>query len=133
MVRIHFPPAGSPVRTSFSRANRSSRRRLGPPGDTPYGLHEFGHVDPEGNLLRVGDLKQRAVLKPHKPQRWWTPMSLTDHPALAGMLEAAEQRGRVQLLAELAQMLGERIRWPGADLFIEMLSGLVDREPDPGG
>ena len=28
--------------------------RLGTPGDTPYGLREFGHVDPEGNLLRVG-------------------------------------------------------------------------------
>jgi uncharacterized glyoxalase superfamily protein PhnB len=28
--------------------------RLGTPGDTPYGLREFGYVDPEGNLLRVG-------------------------------------------------------------------------------
>ena len=28
--------------------------RLGMPSDTPYGLREFAHVDPEGNLLRVG-------------------------------------------------------------------------------
>ena len=28
--------------------------RLGTPSDTPYGLREFAHVDPEGNLLRVG-------------------------------------------------------------------------------
>jgi uncharacterized glyoxalase superfamily protein PhnB len=27
---------------------------LRPPADTPYGLREFSHVDPEGNLLRVG-------------------------------------------------------------------------------
>jgi hypothetical protein len=24
------------------------------PIDTPYGLREFGYVDPDGNLLRVG-------------------------------------------------------------------------------
>jgi uncharacterized glyoxalase superfamily protein PhnB len=24
------------------------------PSDTPYGLREFAHADPEGNLLRVG-------------------------------------------------------------------------------
>jgi catechol 2,3-dioxygenase-like lactoylglutathione lyase family enzyme len=35
--------------------------RLGTPHDTPYGLREFGHVDPEGNLLRVGSpLKKQA-------------------------------------------------------------------------
>ena len=28
--------------------------RLGIPRDTAYGLREFYHVDPEGNLLRVG-------------------------------------------------------------------------------
>jgi uncharacterized glyoxalase superfamily protein PhnB len=28
--------------------------RLGAPRDTPYGLREFGHTDPEGNLLRIG-------------------------------------------------------------------------------
>ena len=28
--------------------------RLHPPQDTPYGLREFAHVDPDGNLLRVG-------------------------------------------------------------------------------
>lgn len=25
-----------------------------PPADTPYGLREFAHIDPDGNLLRVG-------------------------------------------------------------------------------
>jgi hypothetical protein len=28
--------------------------RLHAPTDTPYGLREFAHVDPDGNLLRVG-------------------------------------------------------------------------------
>jgi hypothetical protein len=28
--------------------------RLRPPTDTPYGLREFGYVDPDGNLLRFG-------------------------------------------------------------------------------
>jgi uncharacterized glyoxalase superfamily protein PhnB len=28
--------------------------RLVAPEDTPYGLGEFAHVDPDGNLLRVG-------------------------------------------------------------------------------
>lgn len=25
------------------------------PTDTPWGMHEFSHVDPDGNLLRVGN------------------------------------------------------------------------------
>jgi uncharacterized glyoxalase superfamily protein PhnB len=28
--------------------------RLLEPKDTPYGLREFAHVDPDGNLIRVG-------------------------------------------------------------------------------
>ena len=28
--------------------------RFHAPQDTPYGLREFAHVDPDGNLLRVG-------------------------------------------------------------------------------
>lgn len=28
--------------------------RLGEPFDAPYGLREFGYVDPDGTLLRVG-------------------------------------------------------------------------------
>jgi catechol 2,3-dioxygenase-like lactoylglutathione lyase family enzyme len=28
--------------------------RLTAPEDTPYGLREFAHVDPDGNLVRVG-------------------------------------------------------------------------------
>ena len=28
--------------------------RLRPPEDTPYRLREFAHVDPDGNLLRIG-------------------------------------------------------------------------------
>lgn len=28
--------------------------RFRPPMDTPYGKREFGYVDPDGNLLRVG-------------------------------------------------------------------------------
>lgn len=27
--------------------------------DTPYGLREFAHVDPDGNLLRVGSVSER--------------------------------------------------------------------------
>jgi hypothetical protein len=34
--------------------------RLGPPGDTPYRLREFSHVDPEGNLLRIGSPPQKT-------------------------------------------------------------------------
>jgi hypothetical protein len=34
--------------------------RLGPPGDTPYRLREFSHVDPEGNLLRIGSPLQKT-------------------------------------------------------------------------
>jgi uncharacterized glyoxalase superfamily protein PhnB len=33
--------------------------RLRPPGDTPYRLREFSHVDPEGNLLRIGSPLQK--------------------------------------------------------------------------
>jgi hypothetical protein len=28
--------------------------RITPAEDTPYGLREFAHIDPDGNLLRVG-------------------------------------------------------------------------------
>lgn len=28
--------------------------RLTQPADTPYGLREFAHIDPDGNLLRLG-------------------------------------------------------------------------------
>ena len=28
--------------------------RLDPPRDTPYGLREMAHIDPDGNLLRIG-------------------------------------------------------------------------------
>jgi len=28
--------------------------RFTQPADTPYGLREFAHVDPDGNLIRVG-------------------------------------------------------------------------------
>jgi uncharacterized glyoxalase superfamily protein PhnB len=28
--------------------------RLTTPADTPYGLREFAHIDPDGNLLRIG-------------------------------------------------------------------------------
>jgi hypothetical protein len=30
------------------------------PVDTDYGLREFAHVDPDGNLLRVGSPMKRA-------------------------------------------------------------------------
>ncbi|HEV7369705.1 VOC family protein [Arenibaculum sp.] len=36
--------------------------RLIAPADTPYGLREFAHIDPDGNLLRVG-----APLEPNAP------------------------------------------------------------------
>jgi hypothetical protein len=36
--------------------------RFAPPKDTPYGLREFVHWDPDGNLLRVGSpLEPRAT------------------------------------------------------------------------
>ncbi len=36
--------------------------RFTEPGDTPYGLREFTHVDPDGNLLRVGsELTSRSA------------------------------------------------------------------------
>lgn len=34
--------------------------RIGTPQDTPYGLREFGHVDPDGNLLRIGSPLQKT-------------------------------------------------------------------------
>jgi predicted enzyme related to lactoylglutathione lyase len=34
--------------------------RLHEPVDTDYGLREFAHVDPNGNLLRVGSPMKRA-------------------------------------------------------------------------
>ena len=45
------------------RANEPAGR-LDPPEDTPYDLREFAHVDPDGNLLRVGSplASQRQVL-----------------------------------------------------------------------
>jgi hypothetical protein len=33
--------------------------RLRPPVDTTYGKREFGYVDPDGNLLRVGSSARR--------------------------------------------------------------------------
>lgn len=33
--------------------------RIRPPAATPYGLREFGYVDPDGNLLRVGSPLKR--------------------------------------------------------------------------
>jgi hypothetical protein len=33
--------------------------RLQPPSDTPYCLREFGYVDPDGNLLRIGSPMKR--------------------------------------------------------------------------
>ncbi|MDT5218444.1 MAG: hypothetical protein QOF15_549, partial [Mycobacterium sp.] len=33
--------------------------RLHPPRDTPYGLREFGYVDPDGTLHRVGSPLRR--------------------------------------------------------------------------
>jgi len=35
--------------------------RLTAPEDTPYGLREFAHVDPDGNLLRIGSELPPAV------------------------------------------------------------------------
>jgi hypothetical protein len=37
---------------SWSKAGVAGR--FEPPTDTPYRLREFAHVDPDGNLLRVG-------------------------------------------------------------------------------
>jgi hypothetical protein len=34
--------------------------RLTSPADTPYGLREFAHIDPDGNLLRVGSSISRS-------------------------------------------------------------------------
>jgi uncharacterized glyoxalase superfamily protein PhnB len=34
--------------------------RFEPPEDTPYDLREFAHVDPDGNLLRVGSPLSKA-------------------------------------------------------------------------
>jgi uncharacterized glyoxalase superfamily protein PhnB len=31
-----------------------AKGRLLEPKDTPYGLREFAHVDPDGNLIRIG-------------------------------------------------------------------------------
>lgn len=36
----------------WTRANVGGR--LNAPEDTPYGLRELAHVDPDGNLLRIG-------------------------------------------------------------------------------
>ncbi|CAO3404372.1 bleomycin resistance protein [Azospirillum palustre] len=35
--------------------------RLTAVSDTPYGLREFAHIDPDGNLLRVGSEAGRGV------------------------------------------------------------------------
>jgi hypothetical protein len=35
--------------------------RLGQPGDTEYGLREFGYVDPDGTLHRVGSAIRHQV------------------------------------------------------------------------
>lgn len=37
------------------------RGRLIAPVDTPYGLREMAHVDPDGNLLRIGSRLAREV------------------------------------------------------------------------
>jgi catechol 2,3-dioxygenase-like lactoylglutathione lyase family enzyme len=42
----------------WSRAGAGGR--LHEPVDTDYGLREFAHVDPDGNLLRVGSPMKRA-------------------------------------------------------------------------
>ena len=36
------------------------RGRLLEPKDTPYGLREFAHVDPDGNLIRIGSKLKEA-------------------------------------------------------------------------
>lgn len=38
----------------FERWNGAVEGRFHPPEDTDYGLREFGYVDPDGNLFRVG-------------------------------------------------------------------------------
>jgi catechol 2,3-dioxygenase-like lactoylglutathione lyase family enzyme len=40
------------IHAEWSRAGVPGH--LSPPADQPYGLREFFHVDPDGNLLRVG-------------------------------------------------------------------------------
>jgi catechol 2,3-dioxygenase-like lactoylglutathione lyase family enzyme len=45
------------LRAEWARAGVSGR--LSEPTDTPYGLREFFHVDPDGNLLRVGSELER--------------------------------------------------------------------------
>ena len=46
-----------PVRdldAALDRSRAGVPGRLGEPGDRPYGLREFGYVDPDGTLHRVG-------------------------------------------------------------------------------
>ena len=43
--------------TAWSAAGVEGRFR--PPADTTYGMREFGYVDPDGNLLRVGSSLNR--------------------------------------------------------------------------
>jgi uncharacterized glyoxalase superfamily protein PhnB len=45
------------VYTAWSAAGVEGRFR--PPADTTYGRREFGYVDPDGNLLRVGSSLKR--------------------------------------------------------------------------
>lgn len=35
--------------------------RLTAVADTPYGLREFAHIDPDGNLLRIGAAAERTT------------------------------------------------------------------------
>jgi hypothetical protein len=42
------------------RSQQPTLHVSGRPGDTPYRLREFSHVDPEGNLLRIGSPLQKA-------------------------------------------------------------------------
>jgi uncharacterized glyoxalase superfamily protein PhnB len=46
------------LHAEWQAANAAGRLR--PPHDTPYGLREFGHVDPEGDLLRIGSPFQKT-------------------------------------------------------------------------
>jgi catechol 2,3-dioxygenase-like lactoylglutathione lyase family enzyme len=43
--------------TAWTAAGVEGRFR--PPADTTYGMREFGYVDPDGNLLRVGSSLNR--------------------------------------------------------------------------